>query len=86
MEMLINIPDNITEVKAVSQGDIVLALAIQLYVDEEVSLAKAADIAGLSQFDFQKLLATKNIPLRYNTGDLERELETVKQFLSDSCK
>lgn len=84
--MLINIPDNITEVKAVSQGDIVLALAIQLYVDEEVSLAKAADIAGLSQFDFQKLLATKNIPLRYNTGDLERELETVKQFLSDSCK
>jgi predicted HTH domain antitoxin len=86
MEMLINIPDNITEVKAVSQGDIVLALAIQLYVDEEVSLAKAADIAGLSQFDFQKLLATKNIPLRYNTGDLERELETVKQFISDSCK
>jgi len=84
--MLVNIPDVITNVKSVSQDDIVLALAIQLYVDEEVSLAKAAEIAGMTRFEFQKLLADKNIPLRYNSEDLEREMETVKKFLSDSNK
>ena len=86
MEMLINIPDVITNLKPLSQDDVVLALAIQLYVDEEVSLGKAAEITGMSRIDFQKLMTDKNIPLRYNTTDLERELKTVQNFLSDSSK
>ncbi len=84
--MLINIPDVITNLKPLSQDDVVLALAIQLYVDEEVSLGKAAEITGMSRIDFQKLMTDKNIPLRYNTTDLERELKTVQNFLSDSSK
>lgn len=84
MEMLVNIPDTIANVKSVSQDDIVLALAIRLYVDEEVTLAKAAEIAGMSRFEFQKLLADKNIPLRYNLDDLDREMEIVRKFLNIS--
>jgi predicted HTH domain antitoxin len=77
MEMLVNIPDEIVTVKSVSQGDIIIALAMQLYTDEEVSLAKAAQIAGMTRFHFQKLLADKNIPLRYTLQDLEREMATA---------
>jgi predicted HTH domain antitoxin len=86
MELLVNIPNAISAIKPVSQTDIVLALAIQLYVDEEVSLAKAAEMAGMNRFEFQKLLADKNIPLRYNLDDLDREMDAVKTFLSDSSK
>ncbi len=84
--MIVNIPDAISNVKALSQDDVVLALAIQLYIDEEVSLAKAAEIAGMTRFSFQKLMSDKNIPLRYDVNDLERELETAQNFLSDSSK
>jgi predicted HTH domain antitoxin len=86
MEMLVNIPDDIANVKSLSQDDIVLAIAIQLYVDEDISLGKAAEITGMSRFDFQKLMADKNIPLRYDIPDLQRELENVQIFLSDNSK
>jgi predicted HTH domain antitoxin len=80
MEMLINIPGEIARLKTISQADIVLALAIQLYIDEEISLAKAAEIVGITRFAFQQLLVIKNIPFRYNTDDLSRELENMQNF------
>jgi predicted HTH domain antitoxin len=86
MELTVNIPESITNLKPVSEKDIVLALVIQMYIDEEVSLGKAAEIAGMTRFEFQKLMADKDIPMRYGIEDLERELETVQKFLSDNRK
>lgn len=86
MQILVNIPESIAGVRSLSQSDIVLAIAVQLYVDEEISLAKAAEILGISRFEFQKLMAEKNIPLRYGMDDLANEMETVKIFLNDSGK
>lgn len=86
MEITVKIPDAITNLKSPSEKDIVLALAIQMYIDEEVSLGKAAEIAGMTLFEFQKLMTDKNIPMRYGIEDLEMELDTVQKFLSDSSK
>lgn len=48
-----------------------LAMAIQLYQDEIVSLARAAELAGLNFFDFEALLKARGIEILapYETGN-----------------
>lgn len=86
MEMTVNIPDAITNIKSVSQKDIILALAIQMYIDGEVSLAKAASIVGLHRIEFQKILAEKNIPLNYDIEMLENDILMAQKYISDNSK
>lgn len=61
--------------------------AIQLFVDKEVSLAKAAELSGLSLNDFIHLLGSKNIPwVDYTKEDYEldnKALELLTQVNKD---
>ncbi|MEM6339458.1 MAG: UPF0175 family protein [Pseudomonadota bacterium] len=40
-----------------------LSLAIQLYVQEKITIGKGAQIAEMSRLDFESLLSTRNIPI-----------------------
>lgn len=52
------------------------ALAIQLLQEGVISTGKAASIAGEPRANFELLLAGMGIPtLRYDVGDLQRDLE-----------
>ena len=52
-----------------------LAAAIQRYVDEEISLGKAAREAGLGIADFMEALGAREIPcIRFDADDLEQEM------------
>jgi predicted HTH domain antitoxin len=57
-----------------------LHLAIGLYVSREVSLGKAAEVAGLAKSDFQRELAQRKIPLNYSLRDLEVDLQAVREL------
>jgi predicted HTH domain antitoxin len=83
MEMLVNIPESITNIKPISQKDIILALAIQLYIEGEISLAKAASIVGMHRIEFQKILAEKNISFNYDMDMLENDILMAKKYMSD---
>ncbi len=52
-------------------------LAVVLYQRSAVSLAKGAEIAGLTRLDFQRLLATHRIPLHITATDVEADLHTL---------
>jgi len=52
-----------------------LAIAIYLYLRKRVSLGKAAEIAGLSIWDFIKLLSKLGMPIiNYPSEELEDEI------------
>jgi predicted HTH domain antitoxin len=52
-----------------------LDLAVQLYDSQEISLGRAAEIAGVAYADMVDELGRRGIAtLRMQTGDLEREL------------
>ena len=52
-----------------------LAIAIYLYLRKRVSLGKAAEIAGLSRWDFIELLSKLGIPIiNYPPEELEDEI------------
>lgn len=57
-----------------------LHFAIGLYVSREVTLGQGAKIAGVPQWDFQKELADRNIPLNYSMDDLKADLEAVREL------
>jgi len=54
-----------------------LHLAIGLFVADEVTLAQAAEIAGLTQAAFLKELGQRRIPIHYGLAELEEDLRVV---------
>jgi len=79
--MPIVIPDEILEGSGLTVEDIRLDVAISLYQREKVSLGKAAEIAGMNRWEFQKELAERKIPtINYSVEDLERELKALSSL------
>jgi len=46
---------------------------IVLFQHERVTLAKAAELAGMHRLDFQRVLAERQIPVHYTSEDLAAE-------------
>ena len=55
-------------------------IAILLFKQEKFALGKASEFAGLHQFEFQKVLAERKIPIHYNKEELNEDLENLKSF------
>ena len=49
--------------------------ALELYREGKVSLWKAAEIAGITYREALEELKKRNIPFRYDLGDLEADIE-----------
>ena len=78
--MLIEVSDHIIEITGLSVADIRLMLAIQLFEEEILSLGQASKFASLHQFEFQKELMKRKVPLHYDESDFKKDLETVRSI------
>lgn len=78
--MTIQIPDSVLEKAGLSADQIKLELAIMLFQQERITLGQASKIAGVHQFQFQKELAHRKIPVHYGVEEFEKDLETIKQI------
>ena len=47
--------------------------AVKRFQREEISLATAATLTGMTRIDFQRELARRGVPVHYNSEDLARE-------------
>jgi predicted HTH domain antitoxin len=74
--MQISLPDDL----GLSEREIKEELAIALYQREAVSLAKAAKVAGMTRLEFQRLLASRDIPIQYDVDDLHNDVETLRKL------
>ena len=54
-----------------------MEIAIGLFADRRVSLARAAKIAGVPFLTFQREMARHLIPLHYETADFEADVRTL---------
>jgi predicted HTH domain antitoxin len=53
-------------------------MAIGLFADGTISLAKAADMAGLTRYDFAKLLKCQGLPAyEYTRADYQEDLTLI---------
>ena len=68
--MVIEIPDTGLTAEELRQE-----LAVALFQQNRATLAKAADIAGVTRLDFQRVLAERAIPVHYDLTDLAEDLQ-----------
>ena len=75
--MTVEISDQIINQSGVSGKEILLRAAIALFQEERLTLGQASQLAGLHQFEFQKELAARNIPIHYTEEQFHNDLRTI---------
>jgi predicted HTH domain antitoxin len=71
------IPDERFGNVKLNERDAVTDIAIGLYKREQVSLGRAAEIAGVSSPQFLNELGRRRIPINYDVDDLREDLATL---------
>lgn len=72
---------NINDTEEIDAG-IQLSLAIGLFVEKRVTLARAAELAGKGIGDFVKIMTRYNIPWLEYTEEQERQDELTLDYLA----
>lgn len=62
------------------EQDAVVDIPIALYKRDQVSLGRAAEIAGMPPPAFLAELTRRQIPINYKVDDLRADLETLKKL------
>ena len=69
--MSVLIPDEILHTTRMSENEIMQEIAILLFQKEKLTLGQASKMAGMTQLQFQHLLASRQIPSHYSvTSDI----------------
>ena len=74
MEDLI-IPAKTLEKLKITPSELLIELAVHLYDTEKLSMGQAKKLANLTQIDFQKELAKRDVYIKYDIEDLETDLK-----------
>lgn len=56
-------------------------LSIELYREGLISMGKAAEIASVSLWEMQEILAKRKVPIHYYPEDLEKDIRTLKKVM-----
>ncbi len=78
--MIVEIPDKIIAQSGLSAKEILLKVALILFQEEKLTLGQASKLAKVHQFEFQKELAARKIPVHYGEEDFERDLQTIAKI------
>jgi predicted HTH domain antitoxin len=75
--MSLTISDEILSLTRMSESELKQEIAIMLFQKEKLTLGQASNLAEMNQFQFQNLLASRQIPLHYDLEDLDADVKTL---------
>jgi predicted HTH domain antitoxin len=78
--MPVTISDEVLSAAHLSEPELKRELALTLFQQERLTLGQAALLAGMAQLDFQRLLASRQIPLHYGVEAMEQDLQRAKRL------
>lgn len=76
--MAVVITDETLAALRMTEEDFRHEVAVVLFRDGRLTLARAAELAALPRISFQKLLASRRIPVRYDFDDFCTDLKTLR--------
>ena len=83
MSVTLEIPDDVSAALRLPPPELKtrlqLELAVSLYAQQILSLGKAAELAGLSRWELNDLLARRGVPMHYSEGDLTEDLAYARR-------
>lgn len=77
-DMTVTFPDGILESTKLTEAELVGELALALFQSERLTLGQAAQLCGLPQLEFQRLLACRQIPIHYGLEEMRQDLLRVE--------
>ena len=77
--MSIDIEDDMLRAAGMTADDLKLELAVLLF-QKGLTLGQASRVAGMSQFDFQQVLASRRIAVHYDEDDFKEDVETLGEL------
>lgn len=75
----IDIPREILHAARISPAEVRRELAVLLFEQGRLSFGKARELAEMSHWQFQQLLASRAIALHYDLDDYEQDLRTLHE-------
>ena len=76
--MTVTLPDGVLEATRLTEAELVRELALTLFQRERLTLGQAAQLCALPQLDFQRLLASRGIPIHYGHEEMLQDLRRVE--------
>ncbi len=76
--MQIELPDSM--VGKMATDEVLLDLAVGMYVARHLTLGQAAKLARLSQGEFQRVLGSREVPTHYDMDDLAHDLQGAAEL------
>jgi len=76
----IEIPREIIRSTRMTPQELKQILAVSLYQQGKLSFGKAREMAGMTVWDFQQLIGSRDITVHYNIEDYEEDLQTLRSL------
>ncbi|HMV46088.1 MAG TPA: UPF0175 family protein [Leptospiraceae bacterium] len=57
-----------------TEKEVLTEISVLFFQMNKLTLGKAANLCGLHPFQFQKILASRKIPIHYNQEDLKQDM------------
>lgn len=77
--MTIVISNEVLQKVEMSEEQLLQEIAIMLFQQERFTLAQASRFAQMNQLEFQKLLASRQIPLHYDIAELREDFKSLTE-------
>ncbi len=78
--MSIIISDEILQSAQMSETELRQEIALLLFERGKLSLGQASKLAQIRQWQFQSLLASRQIPIHYDVAEFEADLHTLREL------
>ncbi|MCC6360470.1 MAG: UPF0175 family protein [Phycisphaerales bacterium] len=78
--MAVIITDDTLALLGMTEDDFRQELAIILFRDGRLTLSRAARLAGMSRVALQRLLASRRIPIHYDSAEFREDLATLQDI------
>ncbi|NER33226.1 MAG: UPF0175 family protein [Oscillatoria sp. SIO1A7] len=77
--MSVVISDRDLQAAQISEAEMLREIAVMLFQQERFTLAQASRFARMNQLAFQRLLASRQIPLHYDIAELREDFKSLQE-------
>lgn len=78
--MSLLISDELVQASGLSEAELLQELVLLLFQRENLTLGKASRILGMTQLEFQALLANRNLYIHYDVEDLHEDVKNLQEL------
>ncbi len=78
--MSLLISDELVQASGLSEAELLQELVLLLFQREKLTLGKASRILGMTQLEFQALLASRDLYIHYDVEDLHEDVKNLKEL------